>query len=427
MKRIFASTLTLCSLLLPCARASAFTSDGFLARYLPSGALDTSFSGDGILTTGHPGLDRIDGAHVLSDGKVLVGVNVVSVDQQQETFVIARYNANGTSDTTFGYGGITTYTTSPSSAIMEVATDSSGRIVATLYDPSTGKLRLVRFNATGVLDSSWTIQVIQFPTLPALHALSTYVNPSGGATVGVRFGNDFKVIRYQSNGQLDFGFGIFGIQTLAGSGELNAIMVDGAGKTFIAGNTLPNTRSDFTLRALNSNGTVDNTFSFMTPFVFLTNGFSYLMSAARDGNGSFLLAGAALNTDGPVSFVLTRNLSNGSVDSGFNGGLGFTTTSFAGSIRSHALSVAPILSGGQSGKTVVVGIAYDNPEDVTVGGPSGRLAMARYTSAGALDTSFDGDGKVVTNFGTGRVWRSAARIADSTGKVLAYGSLAWEE
>jgi len=135
------------------------------------------------------------------------------------------------------------------------------------------------------------------------------------------------------------------------------------------------------------------------------------------------MAGSAQDSSFHQSFLVARNLSNGSVDSSFNNTAGFNIAQFTGSLNAEAMGVVPILSGTLSGRSVVPGIAYDNTSGL--GFPAGRLAMVRYTSAGALDTSFDADGKVVTDFGSGRVSSCGARIADSSGKVVVYGTLSY--
>ena len=64
------------------------------------------------------------------------------------------------------------------------------------------------------------------------------------------------------------------------------------------------------------------------------------------------------------------------------------------------------------GKIVVAGTSFT--------GTSYRFALARYNDDGSLDTSFDGDGRVVTDFGTnGELARSVALQTD--GKIVAAG------
>ena len=73
-----------------------------LARYLPDGSLDPTFSGDGKLTTNFPaGYGRALGVALQPDGKI---VAAGSADQ----FAVARYNSDGTLDETFSGDGLQT-------------------------------------------------------------------------------------------------------------------------------------------------------------------------------------------------------------------------------------------------------------------------------------------------------------------------------
>ena len=70
-----------------------------LARYNTNGSLDTTFSGDGKVTTVFNGNDLLLGVTIQSDGKIIeVGTNNCN-------FAIARLNIDGTLDTSFGTDG----------------------------------------------------------------------------------------------------------------------------------------------------------------------------------------------------------------------------------------------------------------------------------------------------------------------------------
>ena len=76
-----------------------------LARYNPDGSLDTSFSGDGRQTTdfGGPG-DAANGVALQGDGKIVaVGFSCVGVGHYN--FALARYNPNGALDASFSGDG----------------------------------------------------------------------------------------------------------------------------------------------------------------------------------------------------------------------------------------------------------------------------------------------------------------------------------
>jgi uncharacterized delta-60 repeat protein len=75
-------------------------SDGnhvLLARYNPNGTLDTTFGSGGTVTTAVPGTPF--SAAIQSDGKIVLGGDV------NYNGLLLRYNVNGSLDTTFGQGG----------------------------------------------------------------------------------------------------------------------------------------------------------------------------------------------------------------------------------------------------------------------------------------------------------------------------------
>ena len=98
----------------------------------------------------------------------------------------------------------------------------------------------------------------------------------------------------------------------------------------------------------------------------------------------------------------------GDLDTSFDGD-GIVTTVFGGSIITGAEGVA-IQS---DGKIVIAG-------DIRTLTDNFNFALARYNVDGSLDTSFDGDGKVTTDFGGGEI--ATAVAIQSDGKIVAAGS-----
>jgi uncharacterized delta-60 repeat protein len=89
-----------------------------LVRFLPNGVLDTSFGGDGIVTTRFDGYSSATALGVQADGKIIAGGWTQPGDWQSK-FALARYNVDGTLDTTFGDGGTRTYDISSASDYAE--------------------------------------------------------------------------------------------------------------------------------------------------------------------------------------------------------------------------------------------------------------------------------------------------------------------
>lgn len=84
----------------------SLSGDFWVARYTTTGARDTGFNGTGIVQTDFSNLqDTAHGVTVLADGKILViGISAAAA-APISTISLARYNANGSLDVTFGTGG----------------------------------------------------------------------------------------------------------------------------------------------------------------------------------------------------------------------------------------------------------------------------------------------------------------------------------
>src|SRR5687767_8521545 len=75
--------------------------------YAQAGALDTSFSNDGMVMTAVLGIqDEGYGSAIQADGKIIVSGWCYTGSGYD--FAVVRYNPNGTLDNSFGVGGIVT-------------------------------------------------------------------------------------------------------------------------------------------------------------------------------------------------------------------------------------------------------------------------------------------------------------------------------
>ena len=124
-----------------------------LARYNTNGALDTTFDGDGKLTTSiSTGTDRAYSVAVQADGKILVA------GESNFDFGLVRYNTNGSLDTTFdGDGKLTTPIGSGYDFGRSVAVQADGKILVAGYgsNGSNNDFALVRYNRNGSLDTTF--------------------------------------------------------------------------------------------------------------------------------------------------------------------------------------------------------------------------------------------------------------------------------
>lgn len=232
---------------------------------------------------------------------------------------------------------------------------------------------------------------------------------------------------FGQDGTLDNTFGTGGkvtvpIGTVNQKG--NAVAIQADGKIVVAGSAGNGLNSDFAIIRLNSNGTLDNAFDsdgkVMTNFAGwdANNSNDYATSVAIQSDGKIVVAGYGmyLGSNGFSTvdeFSLARYNSDGSLDSSFNGN-GKVHTRFGNTIAgySNAILIQP------DGKILVSGyIQQSNTKN---------FAMIRYLSDGSLDTTFDGDGIVLTAVGTPNsglsvVDESHCMAIQSDGKIVLGG------
>src|SRR5439155_1418260 len=129
-------------------------------------------------------------------------------------------------------------------------------------------------------------------------------------------------------------------------------------------------------------------------------------AVAIDGSGSIVVAGYSYNgSNNDVAVV--RYTAAGALDTTFNG-TGKVTTAIG---ASDDVGTAVAIDG--SGRIVVAGYSYN--------GSNYDIAVVRYTAAGALDTTFNGTGKVTTAIGAGDDVGRAVAI-DGSGRIVVAGS-----
>jgi uncharacterized delta-60 repeat protein len=368
-----------------------------------SGTLDASFGTSGKATTdfGIPAAART--LAVQADGNILVaGVAVVNGGTD---FALAHYDSSGTLDTSFGTGGkVTTAFDFPGNfdRVFTVVPQPDGKFVAvgSTVINQFANFALARFNANGTLDASFgTGGIVTTGFGVSAEATSAAVQ-ADGKIVAAGFANldgahDFALVRYNSNGTLDASFGTGGKVTTAflsqgfSEAQANSVAVQPDGRIVAAGNAMVGGAFDFALARYNSNGTLDASFGtggrVTTDFAGAND---QAESVAVQPDGRIIAAGAAgLFINRGFDFALARYNSNGTLDTSF-GTSGKVTTDFAGANDVPSEPSAIALQG--DGKIVVVGQTF-------VGGFS-DFALVCFNSNGTLDASFGTGGKVTTNF-----------------------------
>jgi uncharacterized delta-60 repeat protein len=340
--------------------------------------------------------------------------------------------ADGDLDPTFGIGGMVTTDIGRSTDIGNaVAVQADGKLVAvgTTYknnDFSGEDFAITRYNTDGTLDPTFgrggKVRT-DFPGLAAVPS-SVVIQPdgkivvAGGAFPLFTFAGNFEVVRYNSNGTLDRTFGNGGIVTtnFPEGSYANDVALQADGKIIAAGTVFvdfiigESSNTDFALARYNPDGTPDTTFGsggqVMTDFVGVEDdAFSVLIQP----DGKIVAVGSANDPVTNYDFAAARYLSNGALDTTFGAG-GKVRTDFGDQNFDRARSAAL----QTDGKIVAAGFAISH------GGGVQNFAVARYTSAGVLDTTFSNDGLTQIDFGD--CCQSANKVLlQSDGKIITVG------
>jgi uncharacterized delta-60 repeat protein len=373
------------------AAGSAITSqdgntDFALARYNPDGFLDLDFGTFGRVTTdfgGFPPVDEINAIVQQSDGKLVVAGGVfTSSGGFDNDFALARYNPDGTLDSTFGTGGIVTTDFADGETAFSLVVQADGKLVAAGIASSNvegSMFGLARYNSDGTLDPTFgtggtvTTAFAGFGVVPSG---SLAVQADGklvvAGTVSSGMTLDFALARYQPDGALDPTFGSGGKVTTdlmsSSDDDAEALVVQADGKLVVAGSVDSATGFDFALVRYQPDGALDPTFDrdgkVITEFTASINGAKAL---ALQADGKLVAAGFAF-TDGLSSdFALARYHPNGALDRTF-GRAGKVTTDFAGPSPDDQINALAVQA---DGSLVAAGVAGGS-------GGSGDFALARY-------------------------------------------------
>ena len=168
------------------------------------GDLDISFSGDGKVTTAIGASGDVAYSVVLqSDGKIVVAG--FSFNGANHDFALARYNTDGSPDTSFDTDGKVTTAIGASNDVAEsVVLQSDGKIVVAGYSDNgdNNDFALARYNTNGSLDTSFDTDGKVTTAIGASDDFAeSVVLQSDGKIVVAGFSdngdnNDFAVVRY---------------------------------------------------------------------------------------------------------------------------------------------------------------------------------------------------------------------------------------
>ena len=411
---------------------------GWLAA--AAGDFDPSFGTGGVVLTDVPGVccEEPSGVAVQPDGKIVVAGTVWDLADNtivDTDFALVRYTADGSLDPAFGNGGVvlTKFATGAADGIRGLAIQPDGRIVVagnTRVGPIQ-QFAVARYLPDGLLDTTFSTDGKAAIPLPFNNgeATSLALQPDGRVIIAgwvsdAAFQKDFALVRLNADGSLDASFGNSGlVQTPIATGDplvdiiddiAQAVVVQADGWIIAGGFTWnANLETDMVMARYSPDGkNLDPAFG--TGGIVRWN--YYTRSAEITGlilqpDGRIVAAGTARNPNGGLvwEFALARFLQDGTFDTTF-GGDGKVTTRFE--------PLHPEGAYDAQGRAVAL---QSNGRIVLVGNQGNDIGIARYQANGALDTSFSGDGRLVTDAGLAGLEVALAVAIQPDGKPVIAG------
>jgi uncharacterized delta-60 repeat protein len=342
-----------------------------LVRYADDGRLDDTFSSDGkVFTSFGPGEEVAADLALQTDGKLVAA----GWTGDAARFALARYNGDGTLDSSFGGDGkVTTNFTPRDDFASAIAIQTDGKIVAVGAAGGSGvRFAAARYNDDGSLDTSFggdgKVMTDFSPGYDYADAVALQADGKVvlAGTAGYFSRNArFALVRYAADGTRD--------STFAGDGKLTtnltarfdgafAVAIQSADQKIVAAGQA---RLDMALLRYNPDGTLDDTFSGdgvrRTNF---TDGLDYADDVALAADGKIVAAGTANWFGRNARFALARYDADGTLDTAF-GGDGKVVTNFTASFDGiFDVEIQPA-----DGKIVAAGAA---------GRRGAKFAVARY-------------------------------------------------
>jgi uncharacterized delta-60 repeat protein len=377
-----------------------------LVRYTPKGSLDPTFGGSGQLTLTLGGDQVATALALTADAKIVVAGYAKSSTESNYNFFLARFKADGNLDGAFNFGLAITDFGLGDDLARAVAIQPDGKTVAAgqTWNGRDFDFALARYNVNGTLDSSFGTGGKVSTSICSrclggsddqAYALAlrpdskiVVAGSSVAGTAGAR--NDFALVRYNANGTLDTSFGggdgIVTTDFISGGDHAAALVMQPDGKIVVAGRSTtvlqgigpsnaPRPELLFALARYHSDGALDASFgryifSFPGNVGRVTTAIGKSASAlalALQPDGKIVAAGysfpfpvATLDSD----FAVARYNPDGTRDPTFGQGAGITTDFNRRDDFAYAVAI------DTDNKIVVAGSAFN--------GRNHDFALARY-------------------------------------------------
>ncbi|SRX72677.1 T9SS type A sorting domain-containing protein [Aequorivita antarctica] len=383
--------------------------------FAQSGILDTSFGNNGIVLTDiSPNANQGNAVSAQVDGKIVVAG--YAGDAATYNMAVARYNTDGSLDTSFGDNGTLNFPVGSAKSIatgMEIQAD--GKIILGGYtdDNVSGDFALVRLNTDGTFDNTFGnngIVIIDAGGNEVAKAMTILDN--GKILLAGANDQNFSVARFNTDGTLDTTFGVNGWSIIIFEDNLSLVKdltIQEDGKILLGGDGIIDTYGIAAAR-INADGTIDNTFGTNGKVRYSLSGIgnsTRFGGIAVQGDGKIFLGGWRGITTFYDEFLVLKLNTDGTLDSTY----GYNGVVTAQIVLGYQMATTILLQ--SDGKLILAGYAEYQSEYF-------NIVMVRFNTDGNLDTTFGTDGKVSTDINGNSDFATAISL-QTDNKILLTG------
>jgi uncharacterized delta-60 repeat protein len=376
-----------------------------VSRFNTNGTLDSGFGTNGIVVTDFSGEHEwAQAVAIQADGKIVVAGGTVRTTSPAG-FKIVRYMPDGTLDSTFGTGGkVFENFDNAGGTAFSVFIQPDGKIVAAGTD-DISTLFVVRLNSNGGLDTgfgtggkistnAYNVAQVRMPPQSDGKIIIAGAAQSTGT---------LKLIRLNTNGTPDSDFGVGGVATasaFAPDAFVPTVAIQAGGKILVSGAVSPSLISNPPLGRFNQDGSVDGS---LVPNHGEMNGpvNGFCLSCTQRvakilplADGRFYLAGQSRRAGtSRVTFAVTRYWGTGLVDYSY----GFRGVSYFRYTNTgpHGTNVPRQVDDAvlQADGKIVLGATGNLPFNNNQQLHSMAIRLEATVTPPSLRGDFDGDGK----------------------------------
>jgi uncharacterized delta-60 repeat protein len=314
-----------------------------LVRFTADGNPDPTFGEGGVVETNFgPGFDVAQGVALAPGGKIVAAGS--SLENGLYELAVARYNSDGSLDTSFSDDGKRTFGYADRDDTgYDVAVRGDGRVV--VAGRSNGDLLLGQLNANGTNDTSFSGDgLLRVDVGGEDYARAVAILSDGDVVAAGVAGTDFAAVRYNADGTPDNNFSGDGKATVSfGGGEdaASEMAVDSTGRLVLAGSTTVNGKDQIAVARLTGAGELDAGFSDDGGFVLATDLPATAGGVVVDSLDRVVVGGTEETglSDAPQLTIAFRLTSTGTLDNTFETDPGNVLIGFP--VRLEAIGLLP--------------------------------------------------------------------------------------